>query len=262
MTAASDSRPILLLVDDEPDILVALEDLFEDDYRVVAARSGREGLQRLSELREVAVILSDQRMPEMTGDAFLAQARQISDAQAILLTGYADLSSVTSALNQGGIVGYAAKPWEPDGLRAMVATAAEQHRLKRALHQERSLLRGLMAHLPAAVAVKDANGRFVRINERKAETLGLPPEASLGRTEPELGGRGRPDAEQMAVNERRTVEVLDERQTETGPQWLETSVVPVPDADGEIGHLVVLERDVTDEKLAEMHLRQSDKLRA
>ncbi|MBA4792231.1 MAG: response regulator [Phenylobacterium sp.] len=262
MTAASDSRPILLLVDDEPDILVALEDLFEDDYRVVAARSGREGLQRLTELREVAVILSDQRMPEMTGDAFLAQAREISDAQAILLTGYADLSSVTSALNRGGIVGYAAKPWEPDGLRAMVATAAEQHRLKRALHQERALLRGLMAHLPAAVAVKDADGRFVRINERKAETLGLPPEASLGRTEPELGGRGRPDAEQMAVNERRTVEVLDERQTETGPQWLETSVVPVPDADGEIGHLVVLERDVTDEKLAEMHLRQSDKLRA
>ena len=112
MTAASDSRPTLLLVDDEPDILVALEDLFEDDYRVVAARSGREGLQRLTELREVAVILSDQRMPEMTGDAFLAQAREISDAQAILLTGYADLSSVTSALNRGGIVGYAAKPWD------------------------------------------------------------------------------------------------------------------------------------------------------
>lgn len=262
MTASSDPRPILLLVDDEPDILIALEDLFEDDYRVVAAHSGREGLERLNELREVAVILSDQRMPEMTGDAFLAQARQISDAQAILLTGYADLNSVTSALNRGGIVGYAAKPWEPDGLRALVATAAEQHRLKRALQQERSLLRGLMAHLPAAVAVKDSEGRFVRINSRKAQALGVPAEASLGRTEPELGAQGRPDAEQIAVTERRTVEVLDERQTEGGPQWLETSVVPVPDADGEIGHLVVLERDVTEEKLAEIHLRQSDKLRA
>ena len=262
MTPSADPRPILLLVDDEPDILVALEDLFEDAYRVVAAPSGREGLAHLRTLGDVAVIVSDQRMPEMTGDAFLAEARKISDAQAILLTGYADLSSVTSALNRGGIVGYASKPWEPDGLRALVATAAEQHRLKRALQQERALLRGLMAHLPAAIAVKDRDGRYLRINARKAEALGLPAEAAVGRTEAELGGTGQPEAEERAVAERQTVEVLDERQTEAGPQWLETSVVPVPDGDGDIAHLVVLERDVTDEKLAEMHLRQSDKLRA
>jgi response regulator RpfG family c-di-GMP phosphodiesterase len=122
-------RPLILLVDDEPDILVALEDLFETDYQVLKAGSGGAALELLKAHPEVVVIVSDQRMPEMTGDVFLGRARDISDAPAILLTGYADLSAVVAALNEGGIVGYAPKPWEPEGLRAMVAGAAERHRL-------------------------------------------------------------------------------------------------------------------------------------
>ena len=261
MTALSDN-PLILLVDDEPDILVALEDLLEDSFQVMAAHGGAEALEILVREPDVAVIVSDQRMPEMTGDVFLSQARGLSEAEAILLTGYADLSSVTAALNKGGIVGYAAKPWDPEALRAMVIAAAERHRLRRALNEERSLLRGLMAHLPAAVAVKDREGRFVRINERKALALGLGSETGVGRTESEVGGLGRPDAEAQALAQGETVEVLDERETEVGTQWLETAIVPVHDYAGEVRHLVVVERDVTDEKLAEMHLRQSDKLRA
>jgi PAS domain S-box-containing protein len=261
MTALSDN-PLILLVDDEPDILVALEDLLEDSFQVMAAHGGAEALAILAREPDVAVIVSDQRMPEMTGDVFLSQARGLSEAEAILLTGFADLSSVTAALNKGGIVGYAAKPWDPEALRAMVIAAAERHRLRRALNEERSLLRGLMAHLPAAVAVKDREGRFVRINERKALALGLGSETGVGRTESEVGGIGRPDAEAQALAQGETVEVLDERETEVGTQWLETAIVPVHDYAGEVRHLVVVERDVTDEKLAEMHLRQSDKLRA
>ncbi|MFT4934905.1 MAG: PAS domain S-box-containing protein [Pseudoalteromonas distincta] len=261
MTALSDN-PLILLVDDEPDILVALEDLLEDRFQVLAAHGGAEALEILAREPDVAVIVSDQRMPEMTGDVFLSQARGLSEAEAILLTGYADLSSVTAALNKGGIVGYAAKPWDPEALRAMVSAAAERHRLRRALNEERSLLRGLMAHLPAAVAVKDREGRFVRINERKALALGLGSETGVGQTESEVGGIGRPDAEAQALAQGETVEVLDERETEVGTQWLETAIVPVHDSAGEVRHLVVVERDVTDEKLAEMHLRQSDKLRA
>ncbi|MDZ4319352.1 MAG: response regulator, partial [Phenylobacterium sp.] len=97
--------PLILLVDDEPDILVALADLLEDSFQVLAANGGAEALEILSREPDVAVIVSDQRMPEMTGDVFLGQARRLSEAEAILLTGYADLSSVTAALNKGGIVG-------------------------------------------------------------------------------------------------------------------------------------------------------------
>ncbi|MDP2212417.1 response regulator [Phenylobacterium sp.] len=263
MTALQDPPPLILLVDDEPDILVALEDLFEADFRVKAAHSGAEALEFLAGEPDVAVIISDQRMPEMTGDVFLSHARRYSEAETILLTGYADLSSVTAALNKGGIVGYAPKPWDPEALSAMVGAAVSRHQLRRALNEERSLLRGLMAHLPAAVAVKDRDGRFIRINQRKALSLGVAVEDGLGLTEPELGGGlGRTDAESRARQEGRTIEVLEEVESESGAQWFETAIVPVPDASGEVRHLVIVERDVTDEKLAEMHLRQSDKLRA
>ena len=115
------SRPLILLVDDEPDILVALQDLLEDRYDILAFTSPAEALARLADEPDLAVIVSDQRMPEMTGDAFLTEARRVSQAEAILLTGYADLNAVTAALNSGGIVGYAPKPWEADSLRAMIA---------------------------------------------------------------------------------------------------------------------------------------------
>lgn len=96
-------RPIVLVVDDEPEILVALTDLLEGAYHVLSASSGEQGLALLRENPDVAVIISDQRMPGMTGDVFLAQARDISGAGAILLTGYADISAVEAALNRGQI---------------------------------------------------------------------------------------------------------------------------------------------------------------
>ena len=163
--------PTILLVDDEPDILVALEDLVEDRYRVLSTTSPHEGLEILRREPQVAVIVSDQRMPGLTGDRFLAEARKISRAEAILLTGYADLGAVTAALNSGGISGYAAKPWEPDALRAMIGGAVERGRLREALHREQRLLDGLMQHIPANVAFKDAGGRIVRLNDRKAAAL-------------------------------------------------------------------------------------------
>ena len=125
------SKATILAVDDEPDILIALEDLFEDEYRVLTTSRPAEALEILAAEPDIAVIVSDQRMPGMTGDAMLAQARGLHDAQAILLTGYADMSAVISALNQGGITGYATKPWDADLLRGAVRQAYERHRLGR-----------------------------------------------------------------------------------------------------------------------------------
>ena len=92
----------ILAVDDEPDILIALEDLFEDSYRVLTTSNPNEALEILHAEPDIAVVLSDQRMPGLTGDALLAEARAFHDAQAILLTGYADITAVIAALNRGG----------------------------------------------------------------------------------------------------------------------------------------------------------------
>ena len=258
-----DPRPGLLLVDDEPDILIALEDLLEADFRIYAATSGEAALSILAANPHIAAIVSDQRMPGMTGDRFLAAARDVSDADSILLTGYADIGAVTAALNAGGVSGYAAKPWEPEALRRMILAAAERTRLRRSLRREQSLLDGLMNHLPAKVLFRDATGRIIRLNGRMAEALGAPVEACLGSTLEELGAQPRdPLAEAGAAQSLEPSQSIEERPCEAGASWTETTYVPIPSPSGGLGHMVVIERDISEQKLAEQRLRQVDKLRA
>ncbi|WP_091737329.1 response regulator [Phenylobacterium immobile] len=253
-------RAHLLLVDDEPDILVALTDLLEDTYEISTFTSPPEALAFLAAGAAIDVIVSDQRMPQMTGDVFLAQARTLTDADAILLTGYADLSAVTAALNQGGIVGYAAKPWEPKGLTAMIASAVERRTLRAALAREQALLRGLMESLPAAVAFKDADGRFVQLNDAKAQAMGVVREMALGLREQQVTGAAPGEAETIALSEGRTVQVVVETEG-PAPRWTQFTAVPIgPTATPT--HVAIVEHDITEQRLAEQQLRQSDKLRA
>ncbi|MFL4995861.1 MAG: response regulator, partial [Microvirga sp.] len=173
----------ILVVDDEPDILIALEDLFENDYRVLTASSPIQALDIIRQEPDIAIIISDQRMPEMQGDEFLAKARHETDADAILLTGYADLKAVIGAVNKGRIMAYVPKPWDPAALSNMVATAYQRRMLARKLDTERALLRGLMESTGDLISFKDLNGRFVRLNASKARSLGCNLEDCLGRKE-------------------------------------------------------------------------------
>ncbi|MDR7037551.1 PAS domain S-box-containing protein [Methylobacterium sp. BE186] len=259
------TRGTILAVDDEPDILIALEDLFEETYRVVTTTKPAQALAMLVEDPDIAVILSDQRMPDMTGDAMLAEARSFHEAQAILLTGYADISAVIAALNRGGITGYVTKPWDAALLRHTVGNAFDRHRLGRELATERALLRGLLEHSDDAISFKDARARFVRLNARKAALLGSDAGSCLGRTEAEVAGeRGaaaeRADAAAMASGE--AVESLDAEGPAGAERWSQVTRVPIRDPSGTIAHLATIERDVTEQKSLEARLRQSDKMQA
>ncbi len=122
----------ILLVDDEVNVTKALRRLLMDcdQLTILTASSGAEGLDTLREEPEVGVIISDQRMPEMTGDEFLFQAREIvPDAARILLTGYADIEASIAAVNKGGIFRYLTKPWDDDVLIEAVTAAAESYLL-------------------------------------------------------------------------------------------------------------------------------------
>ncbi|SFK88657.1 response regulator [Methylorubrum salsuginis] len=260
------SRGTILAVDDEPDILIALEDLFEDEYRVLTSAKPEEALRLLREEPDIAVVVSDQRMPGMTGDALLAEARRFHEAQAILLTGYADISAVIAALNRGGIIGYVAKPWDPTLLRATVRNAYERHRLGRDLATERALLRGLLDHAEEAISFKDAGGRFVRLNARKAALMGAEIEASLGRTETavtdtsEARETEEADARSVAAGEAGSTVIA--RGVLGAERWSHVIRVPIRGGSGEVTHLATIERDVTEQKSLEARLRQSDKMQA
>ncbi len=119
----------VLVVDDEPAILESIELTLGDDYRVLTARSGREGVAVL-EREEVALVIADQVMPEMSGAEFLERAVALQPhAVRMMLTGYADLNAIIHAVNEGRIYRYIQKPWDPDQLRLDVKHALEAHRL-------------------------------------------------------------------------------------------------------------------------------------
>ncbi|WP_181703956.1 response regulator [Chthonobacter albigriseus] len=269
MTIATDDTPdraTVLVVDDERDILVALQDLLEDEYAVLVAVSAEEGLRLLAAHPDVAVIISDQRMPGMTGERFLAAARAFSDAGAILLTGYADLSAVADAINKGGITGYVPKPWDAAALTAMVRAAAERCLIGRALAVERSLLHGLLESSRDAVSFKDPQGRFVRLNARKAALLGAEPATCLGRTEAEIRGCDPGDgaaADRTAIESGAHSETVSETAESDGRSvWTETSRTPIPGRDGRTAYLMTVERDITENRFIEARLRQSEKMQA
>jgi len=135
------AMPIILFVDDEPNILKTLRRLFMDeDYDVQTTGSGQEALDLLEAGLRPTVIVSDQRMPEMGGAEFLAKASQlVPDSMRIVLTGYADINAAIMAINQGGIYRYIMKPWDDEELKRTVAAAINHANLvaeNRALSQE------------------------------------------------------------------------------------------------------------------------------
>ena len=118
----ADTKPIILAVDDETPVLRAVErDLrrqYGGTYRIVGAGSGREALETVRALKQrnspVALFLADQRMPDMSGTEFLAEARKFyPEAGKVLLTAYADTEAAIASINQVGLDHYLMKPWDP-----------------------------------------------------------------------------------------------------------------------------------------------------
>ena len=118
------TQPTLLLVDDETSIVSSLKRLLRGDgYRILTANSGSDGLKILAE-HTVDVIVSDQRMPEMTGVEFLRTVRQLyPDTVRIVLSGFTELQTVTDAVNAGAIYKFLTKPWDDEQLRSHIQEA-------------------------------------------------------------------------------------------------------------------------------------------
>jgi diguanylate cyclase (GGDEF)-like protein len=122
----------VLLVDDEEDIGAALERVLRrDGYKILRATSGYEGLELLAQ-HDIEVVISDQRMPEMSGVEFLTRVKELYPKTIrMVLSGYADLASVTDAINRGAIYKFLTKPWDNEILCAIVLEAFELYEMQR-----------------------------------------------------------------------------------------------------------------------------------
>lgn len=162
MKLSDQKQPSILVVDDEPDNLDLLYRTFHREFKVLRAENGPVALEILAQVGEVAVIISDQRMPLMSGTEFLSlTATQYPDTIRIILTGYTDVVDLVEAINSGKVFKYVTKPWDNEELKAVVRQAVDTHNvlktrtqeLRRTLRQE-SLLNAVTHTIRKAVKHK------------------------------------------------------------------------------------------------------------
>ncbi len=134
-------KPKILIVDDETEVLSSIADLLRKDFHIFTTCDVQEALDLLASETVFSLVISDQRMPQMTGAELLAKVASISpDTARVLLTGYADIEAVIEAVNQGQIVHYITKPWDADRLLSLLKPIAERHALQQ---ENRRLIRQL-----------------------------------------------------------------------------------------------------------------------
>src|SRR6188768_3939502 len=263
----------ILLVDDEPQVLLALEDLLGDDFAVLKTASPEEALHMVANDRDIAVVLSDQRMPRMTGDELLSRIDASSDAKRILVTAFADLSAVIRAVNNGKLFAYVTKPWNPDDLLLMVRKAADHFRLTQELSRERRLLTSILHGLDEGIIAADREGNTLLFNSRAARILGT----SERQLDPQTWARDfgvfTPDRSQtlpaacdpllcaIAGQRLEEIETWVRNGTARGATVAMSGMPLLGDHEDLMGGVAVL-RDVTRQRDLEMKLSQSQKMEA
>jgi PAS domain S-box-containing protein len=268
---ASAARARVLVVDDEPQVLVALEDLLSDDFTVITTDSPEAALKLVSNEPDIAVVLSDQRMPRMAGDELLARLAHASAAARILVTGYADLSAVVRAVNEGRIFAYVTKPWTPDDLRLKVTKAAQHFRLTAELSHERQLLNQVLDSMQEGIIALDRTGTVLLANPQAEQLLGVAQSELRPDTWLKRCGLYEPDQRTpLAVDPLKLAmrgEHLDEREVFVRNSRIPGAIVtmsvaalhddvPVP-----VGGIVVL-RNITEKRRLERQLTQAQKMEA
>ena len=247
----------LLLVDDEENILRALGRLLRGEgYRILTASGGEQALQMLAG-NEVQVILSDQRMPGMSGSEMLYHAKELyPDTVRMVLSGYADLSSVTDAINRGNIYKFLIKPWDDELLRANIREAFERYELGRTGAQFTKIYENTVE----GILITDGTSRIQAVNPAFTAITGYTADEALGKT-PAMLRSGKHDTE---FYRRMWLCLLDEGKW-TGeiwnrrkdgsifPEWL--NITAIHDGQGHLKQYVGLFTDITEHKQAEEKLR-------
>lgn len=168
--------PAILFVDDEENILSALVRLFrKEDYEIFTAATAMEGLKILEE-RDISIVISDYRMPGMTGVDFFVRAREISpDTVRIMLTGYTDLESAVAAINKGEVYRFLSKPWNDGELKLIVRQSLEyralllnNRTLARTVKKQHELLKELEKSYPGISAVARSEDGAIVIGDEDA----------------------------------------------------------------------------------------------
>jgi signal transduction histidine kinase len=271
-------KPCLLVVDDEADLVRSVQDLLRFDYRVLGATRATEGL-KLMQTERVHIVMSDQRMPEMTGVEMLRRIKETHpDTIRLLFTAYSDMTAVIDAINQGNVYRYISKPWEVEDLKATLRQAYDYYRLQeerrflvKEVQSKNVMLASANAELRRANDIKKA---FIKVASHELRTpltilLGLSEHAvRMTKTMPELHAlaeRIRQAGFRLSERVDQMVKLLLAEQFERPlqPQDVEAAAL-IRSATSEINHFVEARQQQLDlsipEDLGMLHV-EPDKIR-
>lgn len=258
--------PLILVIEDNPDMNSFLAETISEEYRVATAFDGHEGLQKALQLRP-DLILTDMMMPRMSGEEFVREVRcrpEMEGVPIVLLTARADNNLHVKLLNEG-VMSYLNKPFSAEELRAKVRRLITEHRRSQAsLRKAYSLLHAVTEGIGDAVFVKDVKGRYLMINSAGARNMNCEKEKILGQTDENFFS---PDVVRMirkvdqtviATGEPRSWE--QERVIEGKKQLFHITKIPHRDESGKISGVMGIARDITAPKKAESELREAKEL--
>jgi response regulator RpfG family c-di-GMP phosphodiesterase len=156
------ARHCLLVVDDEPDVADSIYDLLRHEFKVLKARSAAEGARLMAE-NDVHIVMTDQRMPQISGVELLKTMRSEHPRSVrMLFTGYADLEAIIAAINQGHIYQFLKKPWNPNDLLSAVRDAAQEYNRLVIEAQEKVRLNTELADLRQRVSALEEEVKRLR----------------------------------------------------------------------------------------------------
>ena len=254
------SRPRILVVDDEEAILETMTCTFEDDYEVHTSSDARRALELLDEHAPFSVVLTDQRMPNMSGVDFLKEVWQRHpNTVCMILTGFADMEAIIEAINHGHVYAYITKPWEPDHLKQLMKQAVDHHdltvdndRLLVDLKHTTVFLEAVMDQLDTGALAVDRHG-VIRAASRPARDYlaleGDPRGKPLGEvlSTHGLGGIGE-TIDRLAADEETSFEEVDVTVADRSYR-MRVALHHLAEASGENIGRVVLLREISHEPL-------------
>lgn len=248
----------LLLVDDEANILAALKRLLRGSgYQIFTASSGTEGLEILKQ-HPIGVIVSDQRMPGMSGIEFLSQVKELyPETVRIVLSGYTEFDSITSAINRGAIYRFLTKPWDDDQILAHIAEGFQHHSLKNDNLRLLAINRAMVDTVSDALLLVDSTqGYIVSANKCAKELLGYTEKELLGMPigEIEMMPQDMFYWEEIANGKFYPVNNVETQYRRADGSWFPVYKSTANAHDGNRGHIVIIARDMTYERHIEQTL--------
>jgi signal transduction histidine kinase len=250
----------LLYIDDESHLLFLFTELFRNTYQVFTTRSGEEGIEILRQNPDIPVIVTDQKMPKMTGVEFFEQILpDFPYPTRIILTGYTDVEDIIAAINTGRVYQYITKPWDESQLRVIIEKAVEYYDLTMKNHRLLAEKTSLLENMGDGLIAIDTSMLITALNKKAMSLLDIERDLPL----PAHVSQALADFPAMITLIERT---LSSRQPQPhqeirlkGRQYLlvSTSLIHLPDQPSPTG-LIVLLSDVTELRQLQQRLTQQE----